>query len=79
MGSALMRGLLPLCEGLSVLCNNFPFNASAYDPATSRALDWTACLNAYVFCSLGEMMSIVSSGVNPYDVREQVCGSVERG
>jgi len=48
-----MRGLLPLCEGLSVLCNNFPFNSSAaYDPATTRALDWTACLNAYAFCNL---------------------------
>jgi hypothetical protein len=31
----LMRALLPLCEGLSVLCNNFPFNSSAYDPATA--------------------------------------------
>lgn len=47
-----MRGLLPLCEGLSVLCNRFPFNDTAYDNVTARALDWTACLNAYVFCSL---------------------------
>lgn len=69
---AIMRAFLPLCEGLSVVCNNFPFNVSAYDPATARAVDWTACLNAFVFCSLTEMEPIATSGVNPYDIRKQV-------
>lgn len=67
-----MRGLLPLCEGLSALCNRFPLNESAHDPATARALDWTACINGYIFCNLGEMEPVISSGVNPYDVRKQV-------
>jgi hypothetical protein len=35
-----------------VLCNNFPYNASKYDAVTARVLDWTACLNGFVFCNL---------------------------
>lgn len=59
---ALMRGLLPLCEGLAVLCNGFPFNASAWDPVTTRALDWTACMNGYIFCNLVRALEFCGKG-----------------
>jgi hypothetical protein len=46
---ALMRGLLPLCESLAVACNV----AVPAGNSSARALQWTACLNAYIFCNMG--------------------------
>eukprot|EP00494_Astrolonche_serrata_P033113 UN33382 len=63
---ALMEAVLPICEPLIAACNDFPKTN-----ATTRALKWVACLNAYTFCALGELMPVQSSGINPYDVREK--------
>lgn len=65
---ALMHAVLPLCEGLTAGCNAQAANQS--DP-TVRALEWTACMNAYVFCNLGELLPVQSTGVNVYDVRRK--------
>jgi hypothetical protein len=46
----------------------WPYGTS--DP-TVRALEWTACMNAYVFCNLGELLPVQSTGVNVYDVRRK--------
>lgn len=62
----IMEAILPVCEPLIALCNNFP-----KQNATDRILDWAVCLNAYTFCALGELMPVQESGVNPYDVREK--------
>ena len=65
---ALMGGVEKLCEPLIVACNT---NGSvlADDDGIARTMTWTACLNAYTFCNIGEITPVQSTGVNPYDVR----------
>lgn len=70
--AVLMRAVLPLCEVLTLGCNVPlpPSPAPASNASGARALEWTACLNAYIFCNLGELLPVQSSGVNVYDVRQ---------
>ena len=63
----LMKGILPLCEPLAKACDK---HEDSQDPNV-RALDYTACLNAYLLCNLGELTPVQSTGVNVYDVRKQ--------
>ena len=59
---ALMKGLDPLCTGLTAGCNAQALNGT---------LKWTACLEAYVMCAYTQLMPMEFSGINLYDVRKE--------
>ncbi|KAJ8599957.1 hypothetical protein CTAYLR_002843 [Chrysophaeum taylorii] len=70
----LMSGVEIICEPLIAACNG---NRSVVDDdLTTRVLKWTDCINAYVFCNIGEITPVESTGVNVYDVRRP-CGPYE--
>ena len=64
-----MEGVEAICEPLIAGCNANSSVLGVDDPVTVRALSWSACLNAYLFCNLGEITPIQATGVNVYDVR----------
>jgi cathepsin A (carboxypeptidase C) len=55
-----MKATLEMCEPLIKACNS---------PDISPAGGYSACLSAYMFCNLGQVTPVQSTGVNPYDVR----------
>merc|ERR1712070_456126 len=63
----LMKGILPLCEPLATACDK---HQDAQDPEI-HALAYEACLDAYLFCNLGELSPVQSTGVNVYDIRKE--------
>lgn len=64
----LMKGVEKACEPMIKECNKVN--------ATSSAVEWNDCLNAYVTCNFGEVTPVQSTGVNVYDVRVP-CGDSE--
>merc|ERR1712228_890138 len=55
-----MRDFIPLCDEEIKLCDDYNGTGS-----------YIACINAYDTCNLAELLPVTSTGVNPYDIREQ--------
>merc|ERR1712110_459123 len=49
-----------LCDEEIKLCDDYNGTGS-----------YIACINAYDTCNLAELLPVTSTGVNPYDIREQ--------
>ncbi|GAB5359215.1 hypothetical protein AAMO2058_000525200 [Amorphochlora amoebiformis] len=64
--AAIMAAVLPLCEALTAGCELLKPS-----DLTNATIKWTACLNAYVFCSFGELIPVQASGINMYDVTKK--------